>query len=70
MTYKEFKKNMGFSFVLPHNPGNYPQIVGNAKEQALGIETFPQNQAFFRKYTAVGGAFKNMIVTVVEQAIL
>ena len=32
--------------------------MGNAQEQALVPEKFQQNQALFRKYTAVDGAFK------------
>ena len=53
----------GFSFVPPHNPDNYPQSTGIAQEQALGTENFQQNQALFRKYTAVNGALKKQIVT-------
>ena len=42
----------------------------NSQEQALGIEKFQQNQALFRKYSAVDGAFKNQIVTAVEPVFL
>ena len=44
--------------------------MGNAQEQALGTEKFRQNQALFRKYTAVDRAFKKQIVTAVEPVFL
>ena len=50
---KEYAAQMGFSFVPPHNPGNYQPTMGNSKEQDLGTEKFRQNQVMFRKYTAV-----------------
>ena len=49
ITAKEYNAHMGFSFVPPHNPGNYPQSMRNAQEQALGTEKFQQKQALFRK---------------------
>ena len=70
MTDEEYRAQTGFSFVTPHNPGNYPQIMGNAQEQALGTEKFRHNQALFRKYTAVGGALNKQIVTAVEPVFL
>ena len=36
MMADEYTELSGLSFVPPHNPGNYPQIMGNAQEQALG----------------------------------
>ena len=39
--------------------------MGNAQEQVLGTVKFQQNQALFRKYTSVDGAFKKQIVTAV-----
>ena len=50
----------------PQNPGEYPQRIGRAQEQSPRTEKLRQNQALFRKYTAVDGALKNQIVTVVE----
>ena len=60
----------GFAFVPPHNPGDYLQIMGSAQEQALGTEKFQQNQALFRKYTAVDGFLKKQIVPVVGPVFL
>ena len=60
----------GFAFVTPHKPGNHPQSMGSSQEQALGTEKFAQNQALFRKYTAVDRALKNQIVTSVEPVFL
>ena len=42
MTAEEYKAQTGFAFVTPHNPGDYPQIMGSAQEQALGTEKFRQ----------------------------
>ena len=56
--------------MLPHNPGNYPQSIGSAQEQSLGTEKFRQNQALFRKYTAVDGALKKYIFVSVEPVCL
>ena len=44
--------------------------MGNAQEQVLGTEKFRQNQALFRKYTAMYGALKKQIVTAVEPVFL
>ena len=66
MTAEENKIQTGFAFVPSHNPRNHLQSIGNSKEQALRTEKFRQNQALFRKYTAVDGTFKNHIVAVVE----
>ena len=52
------------------NPGDYPQSMGRAQEQALGTENFQQNQMFFRKYTAVDGSLKKKIIVAVEPAFL
>ena len=70
MTDKEYMEQTGFAFVPPHKPRNYPQSMGSAQEQALRTEKFQKNQALFRKYTAVDGAFKNQIVTAVEPVLL
>ena len=70
MTDKYYMEQTRFSFVPPHNPGKYPQSMGSAQEQALGTENFRQNQAMFRKYTAVDGALKKQIVTAVEPVFL
>ena len=59
-------EQIGFAFVPPHNPSKYPKSMRSAQEQALRTENFLQNQAMFQKYTAVGGALKNQIVTAVE----
>ena len=63
-------EQIGFAFVPPHNPGKYPKSMRSAQEQALRTENFLQNQAMFRKYTAVGGALKNQIITAVELVFL
>ena len=47
LTSKDYAEQMGFMFVLPHNPVNYPLIMGKAKDQALGPEKFQQNQVLF-----------------------
>ena len=54
----------------PHNPGDYPHSVRSARQQALGTEKLRQNQALFRKYTAVDGDLKNQIVTAAEPVFL
>ena len=59
-----------FAFVPPQNPGNCPQSMGSAQEQAPGTKKFQQNQAMFRKYTAVDGALKYHIVAAVEPVLL
>ena len=70
MTSEEYMEQTGFAFVLTHNPGDYPQSMGSAQEQALGTEKFRQNQALFRKYTSVDVALKKQIVTAVEPVFL
>ena len=35
MTSEEYMEQAGFAFLLPHNLGDYPQIMGSAQEQAL-----------------------------------
>ena len=44
--------------------------MGSAQEQALRNEKFQQNQALFRKYTAVDRALKKHIVTAEEPVFL
>ena len=61
MTATEYRAHTGLVFLPPHNPGNYPQSMGNSQEQALGTEKFQQNQALFRKYTAMDGALKSSL---------
>ena len=46
--------------VTPHNPGDHPPTMGNAEDQALATDHFRQNQALFRKYTAVDGTLKKL----------
>ena len=70
MTSEEYMEQTGFAFVPPHNPGDYPQIMGSAQEQALGTEQFRQNQALFRKYTPLDGALKKHIFVAVEPVFL
>ena len=70
MTAKEYMEQTGFAFVPPHNPGDCPQSMGSAQEQATGTEKFQQNQALFCKYTVVEGALKKQIVTAVEPVFL
>ena len=66
ITAEEYMEQTGFAFVLPHNPGDYPQSMGSAQYQALGTENIKQNQALFQKYTAVYRALKKQIFTEVE----
>ena len=70
MMNEEYIEQTGFAFVTPHNPGNHPQSMGSAQEQVLVTEKFRQNQAMFRKYTAVDGALKNQLITAVESVLL
>ena len=35
LTDVEYKEEKVCAFVMPHNPGNYPQSMGSAQEQAL-----------------------------------
>ena len=58
MMDEEYMEQTGFDFVPPQNTSNYPQSTGSAQEQALGTEKFRQNQAMFRKYTAVEKSLK------------
>ena len=59
ITSEEYAAHTGFAFVPPHNPCNYPPIVGNYQEQGIRTEEFRQNQALFQKYTAVEQTFKS-----------
>ena len=70
MIDEEYKTQIVFTFLPPHNPGKYPQIMGNSQEQALGTEKFRQNQELFKKYTAMDRAIKDKIVTAVEPVFL
>ena len=70
ITSEDYKSQTGFSFVLPHNPGNYPPTIGNSQDQTLGTENFQQNQALFQKYTAADRALKKQIITTVEPFLL
>ena len=70
MTSKEYRAQTGFAFLPPHKPGNYTHSMGNAQEKVLGTEKLQQNQALFRKYTAVDRAFKKQIVAAVEPVFL
>ena len=45
MTAYEYRSHTGFAFVPPHNPGDYPQSMGSAQEQALGTEKFQQKSS-------------------------
>ena len=40
MTAEEYMSQMGYMFVPPHNPGDYPPTMGTAQEQALGTKKF------------------------------
>ena len=70
MTEEDYAEQTGFAFVLPHNPGDYPQSMGSAQEQALGTENFRQNQALFQKNTAVDGALKKHTIKAEEPVFL
>ena len=54
----------------PHNPVDFSPKMGTAQEQALGNERFGENQALFRRCTAIDGAIKKLIGTVVQQFFL
>ena len=58
MTSEVYASQTRVVFVPPHNPIYYPPTMVNAQDQALRTENFRQNQALFRKYTAVDGALK------------
>ena len=70
MTAEEYMEQTGYTFVPPHNPGNYPPMMGTAQEQVLRTKRFRENQVIFRIYTAVGGSLKNQIVMVVKPVFL
>ena len=70
MKSKDYAAQTGFEFVPQHNPGDYLLTLGNTQYQAHGTEKFRQNQALFRKYTAVDKAFKKKIITEVEPVFL
>ena len=70
MMAKEYMEQTGFAFVWPHNPGKYSQIMGSSQEQALVTENFRQNQALFRKYTAVDRFLNKHIFTSVGPVFL
>ena len=60
----------GYAFVPLHNPFYYPQTTGTSQDQALGNKRFQQNQALFRRYTAVGGDLNKQTVTAVQPVFL
>ena len=47
MSFEEYTEQTGFAFLPPHNPGDYPQSMGSAQEQALGTEKFRQTKRCF-----------------------
>ena len=57
-------------FLPPHNPRNYPPTMGTDQEQVLVSERFRQNQALFRRCTAVERTIKNHIITAVKLVFL
>ena len=40
MTAEDYMEQTGFAFLPPHNPVDYPRVMGSAQEQALGTENF------------------------------
>ena len=66
----EYAAQTSFTFVLPHNPEDYPPTMGKAQDQALRTQKFRQNQPLFQKYTAVDGALKKQIIMTVEPVFL
>ena len=70
MTAKEYMPQTGCMFVPTQKPGNYPPTMETSQNQDLGTERFRQNQALFIKYTAMDGALKNNITTVVQPVFL
>ena len=70
MTAEDYMEQTIFAFVPLYNPGGYPHSIGSTQEQVLRTEKFRQNQAMFRKYTAMDGALKKKIVMAVEPVFL
>ena len=58
MIAQAYTEHTGYKFVPPHNPLNYPPMMGTSQEQELITKSFLQNQVLFRRYTAVDGALK------------
>ena len=58
MTTYEYMEQTGSVFVPEHNTGNYQPTMRTAQEQALLTKSFRQNQALFRRYTAMDEALK------------
>ena len=58
ITVRKYTKQTGYVFLPLHNPCHYTPTIGIDQEQALRNERFQQNQALFRRYTAVGGIIK------------
>ena len=57
-------------FVTPHDPIDHPPTMGTAQEQELRTESFQQDQALFRRCTAVDRALKQQIETEVKPVCL
>ena len=70
MAAEDYLAQTVHAFVLPHNPGDNPPTMGTDQEQALYTKRFRQNQALFRRYTAVDGVIKKQITTSVERVFL
>ena len=70
ITVEDYLDQMWHSFIPPHNPKNYPPMMEITQEQALGTETFRENQPLFWHCTAVDRAIKNKIAVVVQQLFL
>ena len=62
--------HMGYVFVPPHNPDDYPPTMGNTQEQAPVTKRFRKNQAPYRICTAVNGTIKEQIVMAVQPVFL
>ena len=70
MTADDYMVHTGYTFVQPHNPGDYPPSAGAAQEQALGTKRFRKIQALFIRCTAVEKALKDHIVAAVQPVFL
>ena len=70
MNVGDYLEQIVHMFVPPYNPGNYPLTIGTAQEKLIGNKRFEQNQALFRRYTAIDGAIKNKNVTAVQPVLL
>ena len=53
MAVEDYMLQTGYTLVTPKNPGDPPPTLKTTQEQALGTERLRQNEALFRRCTAV-----------------